>query len=90
MIVKIYHGPMIDDRARDPAEREQRPADMDELIECDELKIIRGKHFVRLLFYQNGRFKDNREFTVKLRAYVMEQGKTVDRIEFTNKSAVPK
>lgn len=79
MIVTIYHG-TVPNEHQDHGE--DSDADMKEHIECDNLKIIRGREFVRLLFFKDGKFKDNREYHDELRAFITENGKTVDRIEF--------
>ena len=77
MIIAIYHGDQ-------PTEPGEQPTDMKELIECDNIKVVKGKRLVRIMMYRNAEFVDNREWTEdEANIFIMNNhGKTVDTIRY--------
>ena len=73
MIVTIVTHPKVEMRELGEYSR---------MVECDTIHKTRKRDSVILLLYRNGKLVENNEFTEKTRVFIMEQGKTVDRIDF--------
>ena len=61
------------------------------MVDCDILHINNGKDekgndMFELAMYKNDRLVENPKFKDKVRVFVMENGKTVDRYDFKTES----
>ena len=52
------------------------------MVECDTVHKTREIDSVTLLLYKGGKLIEDNKFTKKTRVFIMENGKTIDRIDF--------
>lgn len=53
------------------------------MVECDTIHKTIEIDSVELLLYKDGKLLENNEFKDKTKIFIMENGKTIDRIDFT-------
>ena len=52
------------------------------MVECDTIHKAKEVDSVKLLLYKDGKMIEDNTFTEKTRVFIMENGKTIDRIDF--------
>ena len=57
-------------------------ANYERMIECDTIHKTILLDSVELLLYRDGKLAESNKFTEKTRVFIMENGKTIDRIDF--------
>jgi len=73
MVVKIKTYPKILTDAGSDYER---------MIECDTIHKTISSEAIMIQLYKDGKLKEDMQYTGKTRIYIMENGKTIDRIDF--------